>query len=168
MNTDKLIEAIQILVREEVKKQLPIIVTEILQSKKKPQVVELGTPKSKSKVYRPSMAKAILGEDYQTPKKSQQKQVQYSKNPMINEILNETKRSPSNSGEPTGYEEWPTMNNPMMNMSPTNSVDGMRTSMAEKMGYGEFASGVGLGVQTGNTALDKALNRNYSDLVKLF
>jgi len=46
-----------------------------------------------------------------------------------------------------------------------------RTAIAEKMGYGEFAGGgqrTGLGVQTGNESLDKALNRDYSELVKRF
>jgi len=40
------------------------------------------------------------------------------------------------------------------------------------MGYGEFAGGgpqkTGLGVQTGVAELDKALNRDYSELVKRF
>jgi hypothetical protein len=35
------------------------------------------------------------------------------------------------------------------------------------MGNGGAQPG-GLGVQTGNEALDKALNRNYSELVKRF
>ena len=46
-----------------------------------------------------------------------------------------------------------------------------RTAVADKMGYGDFTRGAqstGLGVQTGNEALDKALNRDYSALVKRF
>jgi len=47
-----------------------------------------------------------------------------------------------------------------------------RTAIAEKMGYGDFAGGgpqkTGLGVQTGVAELDKALNRDYSELVKRF
>jgi hypothetical protein len=45
------------------------------------------------------------------------------------------------------------------------------TAMAEKMGYGDLAKGpqpTGLGVQTGVPELDKALNRDYSELVKRF
>jgi len=34
------------------------------------------------------------------------------------------------------------------------------------MGYGDMAPKQGLGVQTGNPALDKALNRDYSGLMK--
>jgi hypothetical protein len=49
---------------------------------------------------------------------------------------------------------------------------GLRAEMAAKMGYGDMGNGGaqpgGLGVQTGNEALDKALNRNYSELVKRF
>jgi len=43
--------------------------------------------------------------------------------------------------------------------------------MKLELGYGEFAGGgqrTGLGVQTGNESLDKALNRDYSELVKRF
>ena len=50
-------------------------------------------------------------------------------------------------------------------------IDGLRAQMAAQMGYGDFSSGPqkgGLGVQTGNDALDKALNRDYSELVKRF
>ena len=44
-----------------------------------------------------------------------------------------------------------------------------RTAIAEKMGYGDLARGpqpTGLGVQTGVAELDKALNRDYSGLMK--
>ena len=42
-----------------------------------------------------------------------------------------------------------------------------RASIAEKMGYGDFGTSKhGLGVQTGNQALDKAFNRDYSQLIK--
>jgi hypothetical protein len=46
-----------------------------------------------------------------------------------------------------------------------------RTAVADKMGYGDLARGPqpsGLGVQTGVPELDKALNRDYSELVKRF
>ena len=46
-----------------------------------------------------------------------------------------------------------------------------RTAVADKMGYGDLARGpqpTGLGVQTGVPELDKALNRDYSELVKRF
>jgi hypothetical protein len=46
-----------------------------------------------------------------------------------------------------------------------------RTAIAEKMGYGDLAKGpspTGLGVNTGVAEIDKALNRDYSELVKRF
>jgi hypothetical protein len=47
---------------------------------------------------------------------------------------------------------------------------GLRAEMASKMGYSDMGGvqPTGLGVQTGNEALDKALNRDYSELVKRF
>jgi hypothetical protein len=45
------------------------------------------------------------------------------------------------------------------------------TALAEKMGYGDMVKGpqsTGLGVNTGVPELDKALNRDYSELVKRF
>jgi hypothetical protein len=54
--------------------------------------------------------------------------------------------------------------------TPSNGMDinSVRSQMASKMGYGDMNTGGGLGVKTGNEALDKALNRNYSELVKRF
>jgi hypothetical protein len=106
-----------------------------------------------------SMAKAILGDD--TPNVVETKSKEFSKNPMINQILNETRAAVSNDG---GFR---TMN---FGQSDMGSIVG-RTTIAEKMGYGEFAGGgqkTGLGVKTGNESLDKALNRDYSELVKRF
>lgn len=169
MNTDKLLEAIQILVREEVKKQLPKIVSEVLQSQRKKQIVEKVKSKKSGRVAStPSMAKAILGEEYQTPNQKPQKEVQYTKNPMINQILNETRNTSAYPEATNGFEEWPTMNNPMANMNPASNLESIRASMAEKMGYGDMSGNTGLGVKTGNEVLDKAFNRDYSELVKRF
>jgi len=154
MNTDKLLEAIQILVKEEVKKQLSTVLKEVVKSELKKTLSEQKRPKNTGL----SMAKAILGED--EPKIVEQKT--YTKNPMINQILNETKAAISSDG---GYR---TMN---FGTNDMGSIVG-RTAMAEKMGYGEFAGGgpqkTGLGVQTGVVGLDNALNRDYSELVKRF
>lgn len=175
MDTNKLLKAIQILVEAEVKKQLPKIVAEVVNSKQTNTIIERVKEKSVNEVkQKSSMAKAILGKDYQKPKNDLNESVvantvQYTKNPVLNQILNETRVNTSNVGELNdGYEEWPTMNNPMANMNPTSNVESMRASMASKMGYGDMNTGGGLGVKTGNDALDKALNRNYSELVKRF
>ena len=154
MNTDKLLEAIQILVKEEVKKQLPIVIKEVVKLELKKTLSEQKQPKNTGL----SMAKAILGDD--EPKVVESKT--YTKNPMINQILNETRAAVSNDG---GFR---TMSFGQADMG---SIVG-RTAIAEKMGYGEFAGGgpqkTGLGVHTGNESLDKALNRDYSELVKRF
>lgn len=154
MNTDKLLQAIQILVKEELKQQLPGLIKEAVRSEMKKVLAEQKQPKSTGL----SMAKAILGEE---TTKVEAKTQTYTKNPMINQILNETRAAISNDG---GYR---TMS---FGQSDMGSIVG-RTAIAEKMGYGEFAGGgqkTGLGVQTGNESLDKALNRDYSELVKRF
>ena len=154
MNTDKLLQAIQILVKEELKQQLPGLIKEAVRSEMKKVLAEQKQPKSTGL----SMAKAILGDD--EPKVVETKT--YTKNPMINQILNETKAAVSNDG---GFR---TMS---FGQSDMGSIVG-RTAIAEKMGYGEFAGGgpqkSGLGVQTGVAELDKAFNRDYSELVKRF
>ena len=153
MNTDKLLKAIQILVKEEIKQQLPGLIKEVVKAEMKKVLTEQKQPKNTGL----SMAKAILGDD--EPKVTESKT--YTKNPMINQILNETRAAVSNDG---GYR---TMS---FGQGDMGSIIG-KTAIAEKMGYGEFAGGgqrTGLGVQTGNESLDKALNRDYSELVKRF
>lgn len=154
MNTDKLIQAIQILVKDELKQQLPTLIKEAVRSEMKKVLAEQKQPKSTGL----SMAKAILGDD--EPKVAETKT--YTKNPMINQILNETRAAVSNDG---GFR---TMN---FGQGDMGSIVG-RTAIAEKIGYGEFAGGgtqkTGLGVQTGVAELDKAFNRDYSELVKRF
>jgi hypothetical protein len=156
MNTDKLLQAIQILVKEELKQQLPTLIKEAVRSEMKKVLAEQKQPKNTGL----SMAKAILGEE--TSKIVETKEKEFSKNPMINQILNETRTAAANGDG--GYR---TMS---FGQSDMGSIAG-RTAMAEKMGYGDFAGGAqksGLGVQTGVAELDKAFNRDYSELVKRF
>jgi len=163
MDMDKLLEAIQILIKEELKEQLPTLIKEGVKAEMKKMLSETkAAPKPVSKSI--SMAKAILGDD--TIKESvAQKEIptkQYSKNPMINQILNETR-----GGIPQGDGGFRTMNFGQGDMS--SLVGG--TTLAEKMGYGDIAKGpspTGLGVNTGVADIDKALNRDYSELVKRF
>jgi hypothetical protein len=160
---DKLLEAIQILIKEELKEQLPALIKEGVKAEMKKMLSETKVaPKPQSKSI--SMAKAILG-DEPIVESVQQKHAphkQFSKNPMINQILNETR-----GGIPQGDGGFRTMN---FGQGDMGSIAG-GTAMAEKMGYGEMARGpqpTGLGVQTGVPELDKALNRDYSELVKRF
>jgi hypothetical protein len=110
-----------------------------------------------------SMAKAILEDDSVIESvKEKLPQKTFSKNPMINQILNETR-----GGIPQGDGGFRTMN---FGQSDMGSIVG-RTAIADKMGYGDLARGpqpTGLGVNTGVAEIDKALNRDYSELVKRF
>ena len=159
MDMDKLLEAIQILIKEELKEQLPALIKEGVKAEMKKILSETKVaPKPVSKSI--SMAKAILGDE--PIQESVAPTKQYSKNPMINQILNETK-----GGIPQGDGGFRTMN---FGQGDMGSIAG-RTAIADKMGYGDLAKGpspTGLGVNTGVPELDKALNRDYSELVKRF
>ena len=162
MDTDKLLKAIQILIKEELKEQLPALIKETVRAEVKKLIAE-GKQPAKSQPIGLSMAKAILEDDAIIESvKEKVEQKQFSKNPMINQILNETR-----GGLPQGDGGFRTMN---FGQGDMGSIAG-RTAVAEKMGYGDMAKGpqpTGLGVNTGVAEIDKALNRDYSELVKRF
>jgi hypothetical protein len=163
MNTDKLLKAIQILIKEELKEQLPALIKEGVKAEMKKMLAE-GKQPAKEKTTGLSMAKAMLDDDIIEESVSTKvvPQKQFSKNPMINQILNETR-----GGIPQGDGGFRTMN---FGQGDMGSIVG-KTAIAEKMGYGDLAKGpspTGLGVNTGVAELDKAFNRDYSELVKRF
>ena len=163
MNTDKLLKAIQILIKEELKEQLPALIKEGVKAEMKKMLAE-GKQPAKPKTTGLSMAKAMLDDELIEESVSTQvvPQKQFSKNPMINQILNETR-----GGIPQGDGGFRTMN---FGQGDMGSIVG-KTAIAEKMGYGDLAKGpspTGLGVNTGVAELDKAFNRDYSELVKRF
>ena len=162
MNTEKLLQAIQILIKEELKEQLPALIKEGVKAEMKKMLAE-GKQSTKPQPIGLSMAKAILEDDSVIESvKEKLPQKTFSKNPMINQILNETR-----GGIPQGDGGYRTMNFGQGDMG--SLVGG--TALAEKMGYGEMAKGpspTGLGVNTGVAEIDKALNRDYSELVKRF
>ena len=163
MDTDKLLKAIQILIKEELKEQLPALIKEGVKAEMKKMLAE-GKQPAKPKTTGLSMAKAMLDDELIEESVSTQMipQKQFSKNPMINQILNETR-----GGIPQGDGGFRTMN---FGQGDMGSIVG-KTAIAEKMGYGEMAKGpqpTGLGVNTGVAEIDKALNRDYSELVKRF
>jgi hypothetical protein len=163
MNTDKLLKAIQILIKEELKEQLPALIKEGVKAEMKKMLAE-GKQPAKPKTTGLSMAKAMLNDDIieESVSTNTASTKQFSKNPMINQILNETAMAPA-----TGDGGFRTMN---FGQGDMNSIVG-RTAIAEKMGYGDLAKGpqaTGLGVNTGVAELDKAFNRDYSELVKRF
>jgi hypothetical protein len=163
MNTDKLLKAIQILIKEELKEQLPALIKEGVKAEMKKMLAE-GKQPAKQKTTGLSMAKAMLDDELIEESVSTQvvPQKQFSKNPMINQILNETR-----GGIPQGDGGFRTMS---FGQGDMGSIVG-KTAIAEKMGYGDLAKGpspTGLGVNTGVAELDKAFNRDYSELVKRF
>jgi hypothetical protein len=119
-----------------------------------------------------------------------QEQRQYTNNPVLNQVLNQTQPFTSaqrNGGQVGGgnasvldsfqtqqpqvqesYDQTVSFNSQGAQMG----VGGMRTQMAAQMGYGDVPGvGVkktGLGVQTGLPGLDRILNRDNSELVKKF
>lgn len=171
MNTDKLLKAIQILVKEEVKQQLPALIKEGVKAEVKRILAEQIKPQPKKENSGLSMAKAILGEDkIETPKQQVQKAT-FTKNPVLNDILNETRQQYAGAPSDTDFR---TIN---FGQGDMGSIMG-RSAMAEKMGYGDFA-GVNVTTQTINGApvnpnnegvqdVMKAMNRDYSELVKRF
>jgi hypothetical protein len=162
MNTEKLLKAIQILIKEELKEQLPALIKESVKAEVKRILAENKQP-AKPQNTGLSMAKAMLDDEpLQESVQSNIEPKTFSKNPMINQILNETR-----GGIPQGDGGFRTMS---FGQGDMGSIVG-RTAVAEKMGYGDLARGPqssGLGVQTGVPELDKALNRDYSELVKRF
>ena len=123
-----------------------------------------GKQPAKPKTTGLSMAKAMMEDDsiQESISTNVVPQKQFSKNPMINQILNETQ-----GGIPQGDGGFRTMN---FGQGDIGSIAG-RTAVADKMGYGDLAKGpspTGLGVNTGVAELDKAFNRDYSELVKRF
>jgi hypothetical protein len=154
MNTDKLIKAIQILVKEEVKAVLPTLVREAVR-------IETANLLKENKQLKQKLAAAPTFMDMEV-RESVQPTKQLSKNPILNDVLNQTKPFNSTVNENIQTDEWRTME---YDSSMVDTIG--RASIAEKMGYGDFgASKQGLGVQTGNQALDKAFNRDYSQLIK--
>jgi hypothetical protein len=166
MDTDKLLKAIQILVESEVKRQIPIILSEISKTNKKKAIVETSKVKHRnSNVRNHSLSEMLKDDDVVDDT------IQYTKNPVLNQILNETRQNGSNyPGSSTdGYAEYPTMNPTIQTVTQMPDVNSFRTQMADKMGYGDMISvGGGLGVKTGNDVMDKILNRDYTELVKRF
>lgn len=167
MNTDKLLKAIQILIKEELKEALPKLVKEAVRIETAKLLRENKNLKKQfvNTQSQPTFMDMELNENNTTNVKPQKI---YTKNPILNEILNQTKPlSQSTTSNTSDYDRTINFNQNGAQLG----VDGLRAQMATKMGYGDFSTGAqqgGLGVATGNDALDKALNRDYSELVKRF
>ena len=155
MNTDKLIKAIQIIVKEEIKEVLPKLVKEGVKRemakllKENKQLKEALTPKQPTFMDSEPMVEQPI-----------QPQRTLSKNPVLNEVLQQTQPFNAQHRQGTGA-EYQTMN---FTTNDTHTLGAQ--NIAQQMGYGDMAPKQGLGVNTGNPAIDKALNRDYSGLMK--
>lgn len=140
MNTDKLLKAIQILIREEVNEQLPKLV--------KKEILKLNEQRS-----------------VKSTKKTDNTNIAYTKNSMINDILNETRLHRD--------EEFRTLSFDQSNVA---DVSTLRSRFASQLGYEDMQpmttqTLTGMPVDTNNDAVKNvmsAMNRDYSELVKRF
>lgn len=211
MDTKKLAKLIKLIVEAEVAKNqehfLTKIFPNILEEEVNAKMVKLlketkrtpaTQPQVEKKVIDPfTLAENILKKDRQKTQTRSTKE--FTKNPILNQILNETQPFSSaqrtagpSTGEgssvldrfsqplneasshiPNYMDAEPDIDETMSFNSAISQVGlgSSRNQMAEKMGYGEFSSGAssnGLNVKTGVAELDKAFNRDYSELVKRF
>ena len=172
MDTDKLVKAIQIIVKEEIKTIIPKLVKEGVKKemakllKENKQLKKAITPKQ------PTFMDEVVSE------KPIQTEKVLSKNPVLNKVLQQTQplslsentnksvldnHQPSYAGAPTEVSER-TM---QFDSNSTHTLGAQ--SIAQKMGYGDMQGGVkkqGLGVTTGLAGLDRVLNRDNSQLIK--
>lgn len=166
MNTDKLIKAIQILIQEEIKSSLPKLVRESVKSEMKALLKE--NRELKQRLGNNPKQSSFM--DTELFENTTQKKKQYTKNAVLNDILNQTTPLSKTPVNESVLDRTMTFTSNNVSMG-GGMVPDLRAQMAAQMGYGDFSTGGqrgGLGVQTGNEALDKALNRDYSELVKRF
>jgi len=169
MDTEKLVKAIQIIVKEELKTIVPKLVREGVKKEMKQLLKENKELRESLKKKRTPKQPTFM--DNSVVDNETQEQKKLSKNPVLNEILNQTQGF-SSSGTST-YAGTPTeVSSGTLNFNSTSApggVDGLRAQMAAKMGLPNIAAGAqpnGIGVDTGNDVVNKALNRDYSGLMK--
>lgn len=167
MNADKLVKAIQMLVREEIKATLPQMVNEAVKQHITNMINEQASVVDKTNKQR--NAQRSVKQERSMPKKKKQRSMNeqrkannnvrnYSSNPVINEILNETTPFSGQDRNPGG----------MSTMAFTSNDVNMFSGNQANTQYEEYDDNKqeGLGVNTGVPKIDAALNRNYADLMK--
>jgi len=174
MSTNKLAQVIRKMVREEVRKE----VRQVLNERK--------APKSTKSEFKSGLKHALGLQDLTERRARAPKKVtQYTKNAMLNSILNETagELADGNAARLTEQSvEYPTMGDQAYTSTNAGTFD--RKSLAAKMGYGDVAQNSTPSIQemvpTRNTSggrathqevdpsVAKALTRDYSELVKQF
>ena len=164
MDTDKLVKAIQIIVKEEIKTIIPKLVKEGVKKEMAKLLKEnkqlkkaISTPKQPT-----FMEEEVSEQPIHTNKK-------LSNNPVLNEVLQQTK--PFSTSEAQTYAGAPTeVSSGTMKFDTSSTHTLGAQSIAQKMGYGDMQPGgpkkQGLGVTTGLAGLDRVLNRDNSELIK--
>ena len=173
MSTNKLAQVIRKIVREEVQKEVRAVLNE---QKTKPVT---------KKDFKSGLQHALgLQDSVERRARKPKNEVQYTKNKMLNNILNETAGDLA-AGQASRLtpetEEYPTMDK---TFTSTNAQMFDKKSLAEKMGYGDMSQGGAPSVQEMVPKVDtrgmsnqgvqvddsvaKALTRDYSELVKKF
>lgn len=182
MNTDKLVKAIQIIVESEIKSVLPKLVKEGVKKemakllKENKQLREALKPTKEVVPSQPTFMDEPITETIQPT----QPQRVLSKNPILNQILNQTQplslsenttksvldnvqQTPTYAGAPTEVSER------TMEFGTQSTHTLGAHSIADKMGYGDMqppGQKKGLGVSTGLAGLDRVLNRDNSELIR--
>ena len=179
MNTDKLVKAIQIIVEGEIKSVLPKLVKEGVKKemakllKENKQLREALKPTKQIVPTQPTFMDEPIIESIQPT----QPQRVLSKNPVLNQILNQTQplsisentsksvldKMPAYAGAPTEVSER------TMEFGTQSTHTLGQQSIVDKMGYGDVqpvGKKQGLGVSTGLAGLDRVLNRDNSELIK--
>jgi hypothetical protein len=151
MNIDKLTEAIQIIVREEIKRVLPKVVKKSIQL----EVNRILSEQKNTLNNKSNLINDVSSVKSNIPRDNKR----LSKDPMFNKILNETK--PFDSKHRVDDGGFRTMN------FDSNDVHTLGMgSMMDDIPDMNNSHSTGLGVSTGNSVLDKVFNRDYSALVK--
>lgn len=164
MKIDKLTKLIDLIVEDRIEKLLPKLVKEELS-----RVLNEGNIKHTKQT--PTQTK--LTKPTKSIKEVSKKT--FSKNPLIDSILNET--TPFNGSEK--YGDYETSERTISVDSTFSSLDkdSLKSALATKMGYGAYTPGgssekssgepkSGLGIKTGIASLDRVLNRDNTELVK--
>ena len=179
MNTDKLVKAIQIIVEGEIKSVLPKLVKEGVKKemakllKENKQLREALKPTKQIVPTQPTFMDEPIIESIQPT----QPQRVLSKNPVLNQILNQTQPlSLSENTSKSVLDKMPAYAGAPTEVSDSTLEYGTQSthtlgaqSIADKMGYGDMQPAgkkQGLGVSTGLAGLDRVLNRDNSELIK--
>lgn len=190
MDSKKLAKVIKIIVEKELEKRLPKLIEEGIN---KVLTEEKTASHSNTDIELDAFDTANEILERSRDEEPVQKEVKrYSKNPVLNEILNNTKPFKDRGGSMLDRFESQQQSHPQQQPLEENfkemdktvsfdsngagaGIEAMREKMKAKMGYGGTpsapeASGnsAGLGVKTGLPGLDRVLNRDNSELVKKF